>query len=75
MPHWTALDISKKNIFNNFALKRRVVFAPLLIPQDFLHPSKKLPTAIVISSNMEQKQSMYRLKSLREKTLSLAVNG
>ena len=33
--------------------------------------SEKLLPAIVISSPMEEKQSMYRLKSLEEKTLSL----
>ena len=33
------------------------------IPQYFLHQSKKLLAAIVISSHMEEKQSMYRLKS------------
>ena len=52
-----------------------MVFAPSLIPKDFLHPYKKLPTAVVISSHMEEKQSMYRLKSLTEKTLSLGVTG
>ena len=45
------------------------------IPQYFLRPSPKLLAAIVISSRMEVKQSMYRLKSLKEKTLSLCVNG
>ena len=30
---------------------------------------------IVISSHMEEKRSMYRLKSLMKKTLSLCVNG
>ena len=45
------------------------------IPQYFLRPSPKLLAAIVISSRMEVKQSMYRLKSLKEKTLSLYVNG
>ena len=44
-------------------------------PQYFTHPSKKLLPAIVISSYMEQKQPMYRLKSLKEKALSLLVNS
>ena len=35
--------------------------------------SEKLFPAIVISSHIEEKQSMYRLKSLKEKTLSLRV--
>ena len=33
----------------------------LNLPQYFLHPSKKLLPAIVISLYMEEKQSMYRL--------------
>ena len=32
-------------------------------PQYFLHPSKKLLPAVMISLCMEEKQSMYRLKS------------
>ena len=66
MPNWIALDISIKNIVNNFALKRYVWFSlhHFPIPQYFLHPSKKLPAAIVISSRMEGKQSMHRSKSL-----------
>ena len=32
-------------------------------PQYFLHPPKKLLPAVVISLRMEEKQSMYRLKS------------
>ena len=48
--------------------------APRSMPQYFSHPSKKLLPANVISSYMEEKQSMYRLKSLKEKTLSLLVN-
>ena len=36
--------------------------------------SEKLFPAIVISSHMEEKQSMYPLKSLKEKTFSLHVN-
>ena len=54
-----------------------VWFSPHDFPilQYFLRPSKKLLAAIVISSHMEVKQSMYRLKSLKEKTLSLCVNG
>ena len=59
-----------------------MVFVPLLpYPTTFLHPSKKLHPAIVISSHMEEKQSMYYLKDLKdlkdlkEKTLSLGVNG
>ena len=46
-----------------------------LSQSNFLHPSKKLLNVIVISSHMEEKQSMYRLKSLMKKTLSLCVNG
>ena len=45
------------------------------IPQYFLRPSKKLLAAILISSHMGEKQSMYGLKSLKEKTLSLCANG
>ena len=77
MPNWIASDISLKNIFNNFALKRYVCFSlhHFPIPQHFLHPSKKLLPAIRISLHMEEKQSMYRLKSLKEKTLSSCVNG
>ena len=37
------------------------------IPQYFLCPSKKLLAAIVISSHMEVKQSMYRLKRIKRK--------
>ena len=44
-------------------------------PQYILHLSKKLLAAIVISSHMQEEQSMYRLKSLKEKTDSLCVNG
>ena len=43
-------------------------------PRYFLQPSKKLLRAIVISSHMEEKQSMYRMESLKEKLLSLRVN-
>ena len=43
-----------------------MVFPPsLLYPIVVLH--KKLLPAIVISSHMEEKQSMYRLKSIKEK--------
>ena len=51
-----------KNIFNK---KIWVVVAPSLpsTPQYFLHPPKKLLPAVVISLRMEEKQSMYRLKS------------
>ena len=43
-----------------------MVFPPsLLYPTVVLH--KKLLAAIVISSHMEEKQSMYRLKSIKEK--------
>ena len=45
------------------------------IPQYFLHPSKKLLPAIVISTHMGGKQSMYRLKSLNKKTFSLCRNA
>ena len=44
-------------------------------PPPPLHPSKKLLSAIGISLHMEEKQSMYHLKSLKEKTLSSCVNG
>ena len=76
MPNWIALDISFKNIFNNyyFALKRFSLH-DLPIPQYFLHPSKKLLPAIGISLHLAEKQSMYHLKSLKEKTLSSCVNG
>ena len=43
-------------------------------PRYFLQLSKKLLRAIVISSHMEEKKSMYRMKSLKEKLLSLRVN-
>ena len=58
-------------------LKRYVWFSlnRFPIPQYFLHPSKKLLPVIVISSHIEEKQSMHRLMSLKEKTLSLCVNG
>ena len=53
------------------------VFAPSLpYPTVFFY--KKLLPAIVISSHVEEKQAMYRFKSLREKKikeLSLCVNG
>ena len=51
------------------------------IPQFFLYPPEKLfparaiimalVPAIVLTSHMEEKQSMYCLKSFQEKTLSL----
>ena len=47
---------------------RSIISLPHSISQ-----SEKLLPAIVISSHMEEKQSMYRLKSLKEKTLSLRV--
>ena len=37
----------------------------------FLYPSKKLLPALMISSHMEENQSMHHLKSLKQKTLSL----
>ena len=43
-------------------------------PQYFLKSSNKLLRTVVISSHMEEKQSMYRLKSLKEKTLSLHLD-
>ena len=60
------------NIFNTHAFKWYARFSlhHFSTPQYFLHP---LP-AIVISSHMEVRQSMYCLKSLKEKTLSLHVN-
>ena len=64
----TCLIIFIEHVFNNFAIKRCVcmVFPPsLLYPTVVLH--KKLLAAIVISSHMEEKQSMYRLKSIKEK--------
>ena len=66
MPNWIALDISLQNIFNNFALKRFLLHL-FPIPQYFLHMSKKLLPAIGISLLMEEIQSMYHLKSLKEK--------
>ena len=46
-----------------------MVFAPSLpYPTVFLHPSKKLRSTIIISCHMKEKQSMHRLKSLKEKT-------
>ena len=68
---------SVKTIFNPYALKIFVWFSLHYhpSPQYFLHPSKKLLPAIVISSHMEEKRSVHRLKSLREKTLSLLANG
>ena len=76
MRNWIALDISIKNIFNNFALQRFVWFSlhHFPIPQYFLHSSKELLASIVISSLMEEKQSMYRLKSLKVKAFSFCVN-
>ena len=41
----------------------------------FVHPPKKFLAAIMISSHMEDKRSMYSLNSLKEKALSLCVNG
>ena len=41
----------------------------------FLHLSKKLLPTIVISLHMKEKQSMYHLKSLKEKPLSLRMNS
>ena len=54
-----------KNILNTYTLKRYGWFAlhHFPTPQYFLHPSKKLLPAVVISLRMEEKQSMYRLKS------------
>ena len=59
MPIKTAFDISIKNIFNTYALKRYVWFSlyHYPTPQYFLHPSKKLLTAIVISLHVEVKKS------------------
>ena len=52
-----------------------MVYAPSFpVAQHFVHPSKKLLAAIAISSHMEEKQP-WRLKSLKENTLSLYVNG
>ena len=54
-----------KNIFNTYTLKRYGWFAlhHFPTPQYFLHLSKKLLPAVVISLRMEEKQSMYRVKS------------
>ena len=71
MPISIALDISIKNIFSTYALKRFVWFLPYWphpAPQYFLYPSKKTASAIVISSHVKEKQSMHHLKSLKEKT-------
>ena len=69
MPNWIALYISIKNIFNNFALKRYVicvVFTPSL-PYTTVFFAFVYEIACrhrdVISSHMEEKQLMYRLKS------------
>ena len=73
MPIQISIDISIKNIFNTYALKRYQWF--LLphhpTPQLFLYPSKKLLPAVMISSHMEENQSMHHLKGLKEKTLLL----
>lgn len=52
-------------------------FPPITsLPHFVLDPSKKLlPAIVLISLHMEEKQSVYRLKSLKKKTLSLCVNG
>ena len=88
-------DISIKNIFNTYALKRQVWFSlnhpPT--PQYVLHlhrhnlilrvfcivsttertePSKNLLPAMVISSHVEEKQSVHCLKSSKEKTSFLS---
>ena len=65
-----------KESFQYLALKRFAWFSlhHLPTPQYFLHASKKLLPAIVISLHIEENQSMYRLKSSKEKTLSLHVN-
>ena len=68
-------------MFNTYALKRCVRFSLHHFPtlQYFFH--KKLLPAIVISLHVEEeKQPMYRFKSLKEKKykikkLSLCVNG
>ena len=48
---------------------RSITSLPHSIPK-----SEKLLPTIVINSHMKEKQSMYRLKSLKQKTLSLQVN-
>ena len=70
------LDSFIKNIFNTYALKWYVWFWLHHFPtlQYFLHLSKKLLPTNVISLHMEEKQSIYRSKSLKENTLSLRVN-
>ena len=62
---YTYLDSFIKNIFNTYTLKRYGWFSlyHFPTPQHFLHPSKKLLPAVVISLRMEEKQSMYCLKS------------
>ena len=61
MPNWKALYISIKNIINNFALNRYVWFSlhHFRIPQYFLHPSRKLPAAIVTWSNSLLRNSSF----------------
>ena len=88
-------DISRKNIFNTYALKRYVWFSLIhpRTPQYVLHlhrhnlilrvfclasrrertaPSKKLLPSIVISSHVEEKQSLHCLKGSKEKTRFLS---
>ena len=77
-------------LFRQLQILIKIVFLIIMLKRDmcgfctitslshsiFLHRSKYyLLPSIVISSHMEEKQSMDRLRSLKEKTLSLCVNG
>ena len=66
-----ALDISINSIFNTYALKRYVWFHSI---SSLPHSMFCICPAIVISSHMDEKQSMYRLKSLKERHFLCAVN-
>ena len=59
---YSYLDTFIKNIFNTYALKRYVWFSlqHFPTPHYFLHPSKKLLPAILISSNMEEKSTSLK---------------
>ena len=59
-----ALDICINSNFKTYALKRYVWFLSITC----------ICPAIVISSHMDEKQSMYRLKSLKERHFLCAVN-
>ena len=57
-----ALDISINNIFNTYAFKKYMWFSLHHFPT---HSFLCICPAIVISSDMDEKQIMYRLKSLK----------